>query len=170
MSRLRATTIGMALTAIAALAGCKKTNSSGGEVSRNWSPQEQERTMGVPAAEVKSAIQTRLGGTAPATISADDWKRVQRLYNTFNQTLLWLDDKGVEHPRVSALLHALATADSDALHTDEFPFQELKGALATIESGKPNATQLADADVLLSTSFVAYGRDMVSGQHEPKEL
>jgi murein L,D-transpeptidase YcbB/YkuD len=160
----------MALAGLAALGACKKSSSSGGEVSRNWLPPQQESTMGVPAAEVKSAIQARLTANAPAAISKEDWKRVSKLYATFNQTLLWLDDKGVEHPRVAALLHALATADSDALHTQEFPFQELRAALGTIENGKPNAAQLADADVLLSTSFVAFGRDMLSGQHDPQEL
>lgn len=168
----RTTTIwkGVAVAALTALSACKKSESSGGEISRNWLPPEQESTMGVPAAEVKVAIQTRLDSTAPTPISAEDWKRVQRLYTTFNQTLLWLDDKGVEHPRVAALLTALAAADSDALHLDEFPFQELRRALAAIDSKKPTPAQLADADVLLSSAFVAFGRDMLSGQHNPREL
>ena len=116
---LRGATV--ALATLASLSACKKSNSSSGEISRNWLPPEQESTMGVPAAEVKSAIQTRLAAKAPVPISGEDWKRVQKLYTTFNQSLLWLDDKGVEQPRVAALLTALASADSDAVHLNEYP-------------------------------------------------
>lgn len=160
----------VALATLASLSACKKTRSSGGEVSRNWRPPEQETTMGVPAAEVKSAIQVRLAAKAPTPIADADWKRVQTLYAAFNQSLLWLDDKGVEQPRVAALLRALASADSDAVHLNEYPFQELSTALAAIDGKKATAVQLADADVLLSSAFVAFGRDMLSGQHDPKEL
>jgi len=160
----------VAIATLAALSACKKSKSSSGEISRNWLPPQQESTMGVPAAEVKSAIQTRLADKAPAPISADDWKRVQRLYTAFNQSLLWLDDKGVEQPRVGALLSALASADSDAVHLNEYPLQALGTALAAIDGKKATAAQLAEADVLLSSAFVAFGRDMLSGQHDPKEL
>jgi murein L,D-transpeptidase YcbB/YkuD len=165
---LRGTTL--AIATLATLSACKKTKSSGGEISRNWLPPVQETTMGVPAAEVKSAIQARLADKAPTPISAEDWKRVQKLYTAFNQSLLWLDDKGVEHPRVAALLRTLASADSDAVHLDAYPLQALGAALAVIDAKKATAAQLAEADVMLSSAFVAFGRDMLSGQHDPKEL
>jgi murein L,D-transpeptidase YcbB/YkuD len=155
---------------VATATACKKGGEAGGEVSRNWLPPEQESFMGVPAAEVKAALQARLAGKAPAPMPEDEWKHVKRLYNTFNQTLLWLDDKGVEQPRVKALLNMLAAADSEALHVDFYPLTDLSRALAAVDGKRPTAAQLADADVLLSTAFTAYGEHMLTGQHKPKEL
>ncbi len=102
---VRLATLGGVTVAIA-LGACKaRTRSAGGEVSRNWQPPKQETYMGVPAAEVSSAIQTRLAAAPPTSVTADQWKHVKKLYGTFNQTLLWLDDKGVHQPRVTALLN-----------------------------------------------------------------
>ena len=81
--------------------------------------------MGVPAADAQAAIQRRLAATPPTPVNADEWKHVKKLYATFGQNLLWLDDKGVHQPRVAALLTALANADSDALRLDAFPLADL---------------------------------------------
>ena len=163
-----------AATVVAAVlvvsAGACKRGRANGDVSRTWQPPQKQSFMGVPAAEAKAAIQTRLAGQPPAPVSKDEWKHVQRLYASFNQTLLWLDDKGVEHPRVAALLQALASADSDALRLDAYPLAELSQALAAVDKKKPTAEQLANADVLLSAAFTAYGEHMLTGQQKPNEL
>src|SRR5262245_1713232 len=104
-----------AMIGLVALAtACKESGrgSASGDISRNWTPPQQETFMGVRAADVKAAIVARLAGKPPAPVSDSEWKHVERLYETFNQSLLWLDDKGVEQPRVSALLKVLASADS----------------------------------------------------------
>ena len=130
-------------------------------------PPQQEQTLGVPAAEIQAAIQTRLAGPPPAPVTADQWKHVNKLYATFNQSLLWLDDKGVHQPRVSALLTALAGADSDALKLDAYPLAELSRALEAVDNKHATAQQLADADVLLSAAYTAYGETMLTGQIAP---
>jgi murein L,D-transpeptidase YcbB/YkuD len=118
---------------------------------------------------VHAAIATRLAGPAPAPLSDDQWTHVKRLYATFNQRLLWLDDEGVHQPRVKALLMALAAADSDALRLDRYPLAELSQALASVDRKQPAAEQLADADVLLSSAFVALGSDLLTGQEKPSD-
>jgi L,D-transpeptidase YcbB len=153
--------------AIAGLAGCKRAGHANGEISRNWLPPQQEQTLGVPAAEIQAAIQTRLGGPPPAPVTADQWKHVNKLYATFNHSLLWLDDKGVHQPRVSALLTALAGADSDALKLDAYPLTELSQALVAVDNKHATAQELADADVLLSAAYTAYGETMLTGQIAP---
>lgn len=158
-----------AVMALATLAACKKTRSAGGEVSRNWTPPQQDTYLGVPAAEVQTAITQRLTTAPPNGVSADDWKHVKKLYTTFNQQLLWLSDKGVHQPRVQALLTALAGADSDAIDLSSYPLTELNHALEAV-GDKPTAQQLADADVMLSTAFTTYGEDMLTGQLDPKTL
>jgi murein L,D-transpeptidase YcbB/YkuD len=157
---------------LAAAAGCKKTQSrsANGEVSRNWMPAQQDAYMGVPAADVKNALTQRLATKPDPKISDDVWKHVKKLYGSFNQTLLWLDDKGVHQPRVSALLQTLATADSDALRLDAYPLTALGQALSAVDNKHPTADQLATADVLLSSAFVTYGENMLTGQEQPSDL
>jgi len=155
---------------IAGLAGCKKTQQANGEVSRNWVPVQQAEYLGVPAAEARSAIQARLAASPPAPITADQWKHVKKLYGTFNQSLLWLDGKGVHQPRVSALLNAVAGADSDAIKMDAFPLDSLTQTLSAVDDKTPTATQLADADVMLTSAYAVLGEIMLTGQEKPADL
>ncbi|HXT15973.1 MAG TPA: L,D-transpeptidase family protein [Gemmatimonadaceae bacterium] len=159
----------IAIAAVSAFAACKKTGSAGGEVSRNWTPAKQDAYMGVPAAEVQAAIQKRLTMKPNPPVTADQWNHVKKLYATFGQSLLWLDGKGVHQPRVSALLNRIADADSDALRLEAFPLADLNRSLSTL-GDKATADQLADADVLLTSAFVAYGENMMTGQISPQGL
>ncbi|HEY4217253.1 MAG TPA: L,D-transpeptidase family protein [Gemmatimonadaceae bacterium] len=168
-STRRAAIVG-AFLAVAAFAACKKTGQANGEVSRNWVPVQQNEYMGVPAAEVQTAIAARLAQAPVAPITADQWKHVKKLYATFNQSLLWLDDKGVHQPRVSALLNALANADSDAIKMDAFPLDQLAQALSAVDEKKATAAQLADADVMLTSAYTAFGETMLTGQEKPSDL
>ena len=167
-SSARLTTLAAMLAVVAPLA-CKKENRAAGEVSRNWMPAQQQAYMGISAADVQAAIKARLATAPPAPITADAWKHVKSLYTRFNQSLLWLDDKGVHQARVSALLNAIANADSDAMRLDVYPLSDLAQALQAIEK-HPNAEQLANADVLLSAAYTAYGENMLTGQFDPSSL
>jgi murein L,D-transpeptidase YcbB/YkuD len=169
MRLLRLTTVA-ALCSIAALGACKKVESANGEVSRNWTPPAPDAVMDVPPDAIAAALKKRLADGAPPSVTADEWKHTKRLYSTFNNTLLWLDNKGVHQQRVSALLNTLANADSDALRLDDFPVVELSRALSAVNSKHPTAEQLVDADVLLSAAFTAYGEDMLVGQNDPSKL
>ena len=125
--------------ALLAAAACTKTRRATGDVSRNWVPVVQKTYMGVPAPDVHAALATRLGGSPPSPLTKDQWTHVNRLYATFNQSLLWIDDDGVHHPRVKALLLSLANADSDALRLDRYPLAELSEALAQLDAKQPSA-------------------------------
>src|SRR5215211_1729518 len=152
------------------IAACKETKNASGEVTRNWTPVKQNVYLGVPAAEVQAAIQKKLAAAPVSPVTADQWKHVKKLYGTFNQSLLWLDDKGVHQPRVSALLNTLADADSDAIRLESYPIADLNRVLAAVDEKRATAEQLADADVLLSAAFVAFGENMLTGQIEPRGL
>jgi murein L,D-transpeptidase YcbB/YkuD len=158
------------MVAVVAPLACKKESRAAGEVSRNWMPAQQQAYMGVAAADVQAAIKARLATAPPAPITADEWKHVKSLYTRFSQNLLWLDDKGVHQPRVAALVNALANADSDAMRLDSYPLTDLAQALRAIENKHPTAVQLANADVLLSAAYAAYGENMLTGQLDPSEL
>jgi murein L,D-transpeptidase YcbB/YkuD len=150
--------------------GCKKVERANGEVTRNWTPPQQDAYMGVPATEARAAIQKRLAAAPPSSVNADAWKHVKRLYTTFPNGLLWLTEKGAHQPRVNALLNAVADADSDALRLDAFPLADLSRSLSAIDKSKPTADELADADLLLSSTYVTYGEKMLTGQVDPAGL
>jgi len=156
--------------AVVAAFGCKRVQRANGEVSRNWTPTQQDVYLGVPAAAVRAAIVKRLASAPPSGVNQDQWKHVKSLYGAFSNNLLWLDDKGAHQPRVSALLNALADADSDALRLSAYPLVDLSRALGAIDKGKPTADELADADLLLSSTFVAFGESMLTGQTNPAGL
>ena len=158
-----------AMTTLAALSACKKTQSAGGEVSRNWTPPKADAYMGVAAADVQNALTTRLAAKGPESVSDDQWKHVKKLYAAFGQQLLWLDAKGVHQPRVKALLTTVAGADSDAIDLTKFPLPELNRTIAAL-GDKPTAQQLAEADVMLSSTFAEYGETMFNGQVDPVGL
>ena len=168
-SSIRLTAVSAALAVIAPLA-CKKESRAAGEVSRNWTPAQQQAYMGVAATDVQTAIKKRLAGQPPAPITADEWRHVRSLYTRFNQNLLWLDADGVHQERVGALLNAIANADSDAMRIDAYPLADLAQALHTIDTKHPTADQLANADVLLSSAYVGYGENMLTGQLDPSQF
>jgi murein L,D-transpeptidase YcbB/YkuD len=158
------------MLAVAAGMGCKKVQHANGDISRNWTPPQQDAYLGVPAAAVHEAILKRLATAPPQAISADEWKHIKRLYGTFSDNLLWVNEKGAHQPRVGALLNAIADADSDALRLDDYPLVDLSRALGAIDKSNPTAEELADADLLLSSTFVAYGETMLAGQTNPAGL
>jgi murein L,D-transpeptidase YcbB/YkuD len=173
----------LSLVAAAALAaGCDVQSSdtasrpapaaqnAGGEVDRSWTAPALTAVAGVPAAEVTSALTSRLGGARPEGLSEQQWKRVSTLYRRFGKGALWMDADGPDKARATALLRALVDADQDALQLGEYPLPALAAALAALRQGRPTAQQLADADVLMTAAFTALAEDLVTGQLDPQSV
>ena len=156
-----------------ALGGCKRgqhTETAGGDVGPAWTPRAADAIVGVPAAEVTGAIQSALTSRRPAAVNADRWKHVQRLYAAYRGVPLWLESDGFNADRTQALLRAVVDANTDALRLDGYPLEELVGAVTAVRSGHSTAEQLATADVLLTSAYVALAEDLLSGQVDPKSL
>lgn len=161
-----------AATAVSA-AACRGRHetTSGGDISRNWKPPAPSGIRGVRIGDVSSAIQTRLGATAPAPLNADQWNHVKRLYKTFGGVPLWLDNSGLVQPRTKQLLSGLAASDSDGVQLSRLPLTAVGQALQTVRGkDQPTAQQLADADVSLTSAFAALGEIMLTGQIAPTSL
>ncbi|MDB4913606.1 MAG: ErfK/YbiS/YcfS/YnhG family protein, partial [Gemmatimonadetes bacterium] len=135
-----------------------------------WSPATLTDVQGVPIADLKAALAQRLGGAAPTGVSKDAWHHTQALYKSLGQTPLWLTSDGVAKDRAKDLTDAVLSVSDDALRTDAFPVVELANALGAVKSAKPTAEQLANADVLLSSTYAALGQDLLVGQISPKEV
>src|SRR5947209_4022817 len=160
-------TLAMALLALGA---CKSRHSaeSGGDVV-SWVPPKADAISGVSTEAVKGAIQQRLTGAMPKGITSDTWHHVRTLYGSFAGTPLWLNADGLSTDRVTELANALASADSDAIRVNKYPIGELARAVTTLRGTQfPTAEQLADADVLMTSTFAELGEDMLTGQVDPR--
>ena len=154
-------------------AACKQaqSKSSPGEVSRTWQPTQAGAIAGVSMDDIRAQIQRQLAGQRPREISVDRWHHVRNLYQAFNGGALWMDTDGPNKPRTNALLRAIVNANDDALRVDAYPLGELVQAISTVRSTKtPTASQLADADVLLTTTYISLAEDLLSGQNDPQQL
>jgi murein L,D-transpeptidase YcbB/YkuD len=147
-----------------------KPAAASGEVDRSWAPAVLTTIAGVPAAELKSALEQRLGGGRPTGLADDQWRHVKTLYKRFGHTSLWMDADGPDKSRATALLRALVDADKDALRLDAYPLPSLANALNAIRAGRPTADQLAETDVLMSAAFTALGEDLITGQLNPRTV
>jgi L,D-transpeptidase YcbB len=162
----------MVLATLALVGACKPRHrsESGGEVVA-WTPPKPDAIAGVPTDAVKSALQQRLTGATPKGVDADTWRHVRALYAEFGGSPLWLDTEGLSKDRVGELANALASADSDAVRVDSYPVGDLAKAVTALRSTtSPTAEQLADADVLMTSTFAALGEDMLTGQINPRSM
>jgi murein L,D-transpeptidase YcbB/YkuD len=141
------------------------------KITHNWKPAQVQTVAGVPSAAIDSAISQRLAADRPKEVPANRWEHVQRLYKAYDGKALWMESDGPNKPRTNALLQAVASADSDALRLDAYPLTELVQTIGEVRQSKtPTAQQLANADVLLTTAYIALSEDLLSGQTNPKEL
>jgi murein L,D-transpeptidase YcbB/YkuD len=165
--------IGVALGALTFTA-CKKDviiDQAGGEIALNWTPAGVDEIHGVPGTAIKSSIDQKINGEAPAPLGKDTWEHAQRLYKNYQGVPLWLTGDGLDKPRAGALMFAIADATSDGLRLDGYPLQQLGAAIDVINrTDKPTAEQLADVDVMLTAAYVALGEDLMTGQVDPKEF
>ena len=162
----------MLLATLALLGACdsRHRSESGGDVVA-WTPPKPDAIAGVPSDAVKSAIQQRLTGATPKGVDADTWRHVRALYAEFAGVPLWLNTEGLSTDRVGELANALASADSDAVRVDSYPVADLAKAVTALRSTtSPTAEQLADADVLMTSTFAELGEDMLTGQISPKSM
>lgn len=170
MLRFRQYAIFLATLALAGACNTRHRSESGGDVV-SWTPPKPDAIAGVPSDAVKSAIQQRLTGTTPKGVDADTWRHVRALYAEFAGVPLWLDTDGLSTDRVGELANALASADSDAVRVDSYPVGDLAKAVTALRSTtSPTAEQLADADVLMTSTFAELGEDMLTGQINPRTL
>ena len=166
------------LLAVSVLGACSKQASAakrfaGGKRFRHaavWSPATLTDVQGVPIADLKTALAQRLAGNAPEGVDKSAWRHTQALYKSLGETPLWLTSDGVAKDRARALTDAVLGVSDDALRPDEFPVVELANALSAVKTAKPTATQLANADVLLSAMYASLGEDLLVGQISPKSV
>ena len=153
-------------TSLVFLVGCKQVRHRA-----RYTPGASAVILGVSTTDIKNAIAARLAGSErPSWVTADRWKRVRATYARYANAPLWLEPDGVRD-RATALLNALRNAPDDALRTDSYPIDSIQRVVDDPAVTKQaTAKALADADVLLTSAYVAYATDMLVGQIDPKTV
>ncbi|MEO7502415.1 MAG: peptidoglycan-binding protein, partial [Gemmatimonadaceae bacterium] len=162
----------MVIVSAALTAGCKG-DSPGASVSKSdeaWAPARLTSVAGVPEAQIETALRARLAGAPPARSDVHKWAHVKRLYKMYGDNPLWLAEDGLHTARAFALTNALLNTENDGMRMDAYPIGELATAIAAVKGQKPTAQQLVDADVMLTSAFVAMGVDYLTGQVKPKSV
>ena len=168
----------LAICAVIAMAACRHGDtreidegSIADAISETWSPEGITDVRGIPVATLKRAIAVRLeNGRRPKGLDDRDWSRVLRLYQSYENLPLWLE-KDADSERGDQLLDALAGVHEHGLRGDAYPLDELANALRPIDKNRrPSAEQLAEADVMLTATYVALGEDLLTGQVDPKAV
>jgi L,D-transpeptidase YcbB len=158
-----------AVIALSLACGDRRTEVAGGDI--DWEPENSRRLAGVDAAQVREALATRIKADPPAGVTEHSWEDVQKLYGRFGGTPLWLDSRGLNEQRTKALLRAAVDASTDAINLDSLPLEPLITAMRALNgSGSKNPDVAAEADVLLSATYVTLAEFLMRGQAEPKEL
>ena len=148
------------------LVGCKQVRHRA-----RYTPGASAVILGVSTTDIKNAVAARLAGSErPSWVTGDRWKRVRATYARYANAPLWLEPDGVKD-RATALLNALRNAPDDALRTDSYPIDSIQRVVDDPAVTKQaTAKALADADVLLTSAYVAYATDMLVGQVDPKTV
>lgn len=158
--------VGLGLLGVA----CKGNRASLGR-RESWAPEQLTTVKGVPAADIKTAIQARLKGKPPAQVDQHKWAHVQRIYKQYAGSPLWLTSDGIHRARSVALMNALLNSESDALRIDLSPIADLARSVSTVkQTDHPTADQLAEADVLLTSAYASLAENLLTGQVDPRQM
>ncbi len=138
---------------------------------KKYSPSSVARVLNASAADLRAAIATRTASEQrPVWVTPSRWQRVRATYQRFGNGPLWLEAGGVQ-ARATALLDAIRAAPEHALDTTAYPLSAIERAVdAKRLTNTAAAGTIADADVLLTSAYVAYAADMLAGQVDPKTV
>jgi L,D-transpeptidase YcbB len=163
-SIVRTAVLALALTA--AVDGCSRKAKRA-----RYTPGAAAKVLNVQMADISPAIAARVdSGARPEWVTKDGWSRVASLYKSYNDAPLWLEEGGAKD-RAAALLDAIKHAPDHGLDTTAFPLAQLQAVVdAKRLTDTASARTLADADVMLTSAYVAYASDMLIGQIDPKSV
>jgi murein L,D-transpeptidase YcbB/YkuD len=138
---------------------------------RRYAPREVAKVLNVERAALAPAIAERIAeAKRPEWVTPDRWKRVSSLYKEYDNSPLWLEEGGVKD-RASALLAAIKRAPEEALDTSSYPVAAIERVVDSKRiTDTASAQTIADADVLLTSAYVAYASDMLMGQVDPRKV
>ena len=133
-----------------------------------YTPGTASKVLNVNMADLQPAIGSRIEKSErPEWVTPERWTKVRGIYASFGNAPLWLEEGGVKD-RAKSLVEALRAAPQHALDTTAYPITAIERIANTKRlTDTASAASIADADVLLTSAYVAYAADMLSGQVDP---
>lgn len=124
------------------------------------------------SAAIAAALSKRLSDGRPPLLRSDEWATVARVYRGADLSSapvpLWGGEEHIQR-RGGELIATLAAADSFGLSPNDYAIGDVESALkGAADAG--DATKLAQAEVLLTASFVGLLDDMLLGRVDPKKV
>jgi murein L,D-transpeptidase YcbB/YkuD len=171
MNRYTHAAIAATMVIAGACSGDKSGRVSRPDAEAPWAPAKLTSVKGVPATDIEAALKKKLAGSPPMKIDDDQWAHTKKLYRAFGDNLLWLSSDGLHSDRAFALANAVLQVEQDGMRMDAYPVGPLARSMTTVtQTRNPTADQLAEADLVLTSAFVALGEDYLTGQVDPKSV
>jgi murein L,D-transpeptidase YcbB/YkuD len=112
-----------------------------------------------------------VGEPDPAEGGAVD-EMVRTLYRERNFLPVWFTESGPV-AEVDAVLGFLSTAESEGLRPEFYRTREIEAALSALGVGEyvgPEPREVAEVDLMLSTAFIGYSSDLLTGRVNPAAI
>jgi murein L,D-transpeptidase YcbB/YkuD len=120
--------------------------------------------------QMTATLQRTVSAKAAPRYAADRWKTMQAIYSERQYAPIWLDK---ERPRQQAkdLIDALTSAENQGLRMRDYDLPGLRSALdQAYHEGKTTSQDLANLDLRLTSLFLDYGKDLLTGRLDPSAV
>ena len=120
--------------------------------------------------QMTATLRRTVSAKAAPHYAADRWKTMQAIYRDRSYTPIWLDK---EKPRQPArdLIDALTSAENQGLRMRDYDLPGLRSALdQAYHEGKTTPQDLANLDLRLTSLFLDYGKDLLTGRLDPSAV
>ncbi|MBA2626886.1 MAG: L,D-transpeptidase family protein [Gemmatimonadales bacterium] len=117
--------------------------------------------------KMEAALESAVNAPAGPRYAADRWSTMQAIYRDRNFEPIWLQR---EHPRATArgLVEALTRADDQGLRMRDYDLAGLRKSLENAyRKGGTTMQELADLDLRLTSLYLDYGKDLLTGRLDP---
>ncbi|HZI28892.1 MAG TPA: L,D-transpeptidase family protein [Gemmatimonadaceae bacterium] len=134
-------------------------------------PPRDQAVRGVPIADIRTAIDSLLRASPPASIDADTWRHVRGLYRGNEGDPYWMTAKGLDRQRASQLSNVVVASVEEALNPGELPLAATVEALDVVRGRQtPTAGAIARADVLMTALYAGIAEQRLVGHVDPRSV
>ena len=105
----------------------------------------------------------------PRSITAKEWTRVRRMYETRANRPIWVERNGRFGAQAADLVSAIRQSDRQGLRVADYPAVELEKAIDEADSLR-TLESVARAEVLLSATYVDLASDLLTGRLDPRRV
>jgi L,D-transpeptidase YcbB len=106
---------------------------------------------------------------APDPVEEHVWEHVRAIYTAREHAPVWIDG-GRPNDRARALLSHLSSVHEDGLRVEDYQPDRMEQQLGSLSGSDPSAEATLEAELRLTSLFVQYGEDMLTGRIAPRSV